>query len=415
MRGKAGLHRRSTAGAVWRHAVAVTVTAGVAAVGLAFGPAAEATTTGSHAAAAIPREAPAGNAFYAPRSLPRGRPGDIIWTRPIAAPKGARAWKVLYHSQALDGRDIAVSGVIVTPTGGAPNGGRTIVSWAHGTRGIADSCAPSRRRTVVAEIPGIDDYLEAGYTVAATDYEGLGTPGVHPYLVGDSEARGILDIARAARRFKDAQAGDGDVIIAGHSQGGQGAVFAGEIAPDYAPDLHVLGVAALAPATELTTMLPVASTLPDTLGYVVMGLIGFRAAYPTADPTPVLADPVTKDLAVVEHTCADGVMKHFSTSPGRVIAQNPADVNPFPQLMQENTPGSVKMTVPMFVAQGDKDDTVLQPFTDTFVKRACAHGDTIEYRVYPGTDHYTVRDASRPNMLAWMADRVAGRAADSNC
>src|SRR5690348_9050648 len=266
MVGKAGRPRRQTAGTTWRRAVAVAVGATAAVVALA--PVAGATAHRKRAEGSVPREAPAGNAFYAPRGLAKGRPGDIVWVSSIAAPKGARAWKILYHSRTIEGRDIAVSGVIVTPTGKAPKGGRPLLSWAHGTRGIADSCAPSRRSAVASEIPGINELVKAGYTVAATDYEGLGTPGVHPYLVGDSEAHGILDIARAAQHFKDAQAGK-DVLVAGHSEGGQGAVFAGEIAPQYAPDLHLLGVVAIAPATELTTMLPVASTLPDTLGFVV--------------------------------------------------------------------------------------------------------------------------------------------------
>ena len=44
--------------------------------------------------------------------------------------------------------------------------------------------------------------VDAGYVVAATDYEGLGTPGVHPYLVGESEGRSVLDAARAARALE---------------------------------------------------------------------------------------------------------------------------------------------------------------------------------------------------------------------
>ena len=175
---------RSRIGAAWRRTVAVA--AGSAAALVALAPAAGASQP--HTRSALPSEAPAGNAFYAPQNLPKGDPGDLIWSRPIAAPKGARAWKILYHSRSLEGRDIAVSGVVVVPTTHAPKGGRTIVSWAHGTRGIADTCAPSRRSAVASEIPGIDELIGAGYVVAATDYEGLGTPGVHPYLVGDSEA-----------------------------------------------------------------------------------------------------------------------------------------------------------------------------------------------------------------------------------
>ncbi len=307
-----------------------------------------------------------------------------------------------------------MSGVVVAPKGAAPKDGRPVVTWAHGTRGIADVCAPSRRRAVASEIPGITEMLAKGFTVVASDYEGLGTPGVHPYLVGDSEAHGVLDIARAAQHVKGAGASD-NVIVSGHSQGGQAAIFAGEIAPVYAPDLKVAGIAAAAPATELDTMLPVASTLPDTLGFVVMGIVGFHAAYPDAQPASIFSSATVGDLGYVDKKCADDVMEHFATSPGDVIKQSPADVAPFPTLMAQNTPGTVTIQSPVFVAQGDKDRTIYKAFTDTFVQRACAHGDQIEYRTYDGTDHYTVRDASRTDLMTWMSDRFAGRPATSTC
>ena len=93
-------------------------------------------------------------------------------------------------------------------------------------------------------------WSKAGYVVAATDYEGLGTPGVHPYLVGESEGRGVLDAARAAKALAATDAGD-QVLVFGHSQGGQAALFAGELAASYAPELTVLGVAAAAPAADV--------------------------------------------------------------------------------------------------------------------------------------------------------------------
>ena len=126
-------------------------------------------------------------------------PGTIIRSQPIAAPPGAKAWKVLYHSRSVGGDDVAVSGVVVAPTGAAPKGGRTVVTWAHGTTGLADQCAPSKSTDAATTIPFVDDLLHAGYVVTATDYEGLGTPGVHAYLVGQSEGRSVLDAARAAR------------------------------------------------------------------------------------------------------------------------------------------------------------------------------------------------------------------------
>ena len=101
-----------------------------------------------------PRKAPTGRAFYLPpEPLPSAKPGNLIWSTPFKAIPGAQAWKVLYHSRAVDGSDIAVSGVVVAPTGPAPAGGRPVISWAHGTHGIADQCAPSRTGDMVLAPP----------------------------------------------------------------------------------------------------------------------------------------------------------------------------------------------------------------------------------------------------------------------
>jgi dipeptidyl aminopeptidase/acylaminoacyl peptidase len=121
-----------------------------------------------------------------------------------------------------------------------------VASWAHGTSGLADTCAPSKDPGVVSGTPYLRELLDAGFAVVATDYEGLGTPGLHPYLVGESEGRSVLDAARAAAALPDAGASS-NVIVYGHSQGGHAVLFAGELAPSYAPDLNLLGVAAGAP------------------------------------------------------------------------------------------------------------------------------------------------------------------------
>ena len=93
-----------------------------------------------------------------------------------------------------------------------------VVTWAAGRAGLADLCAPSKQPDIAsgtsgagigyprALIPMLQTFLDAGYVVAATDYEGLGTPGLHPLLVGESEGRGVLDAARAARGVKPAAA-----------------------------------------------------------------------------------------------------------------------------------------------------------------------------------------------------------------
>jgi hypothetical protein len=150
----------------------------------------------------ISRIGPEGVAFYTPSPLPAGSHGDVIWSRPISGGRGlpdaASNELVLYHSTALSGRDVAVSGTVAIPKGNPPSGGWPVVSWAHGAVGYADTCAPSRdagvgspQHAYVSKMGrSLDELVKEGYVVAQTDYEGLGTPGGHPYAVGQA-GRGV--------------------------------------------------------------------------------------------------------------------------------------------------------------------------------------------------------------------------------
>ena len=390
-----------------RAGAALLATLGV----LAGGPAASAATPASR----VPRDGPAGNAFYAPRQVAPGRPGDVVWSSPIISPAGSRAWKILYHSRAVDGRDVVVSGIVITPTAKPPSGGWPVVTWAHGTEGLADACAPSKALDIAYRIPGIQSFIKQGYVVVATDYQGLGTPGEHPYLVGVSEGRGVLDIARAAHEMSPANAST-KVLVYGHSQGGQAALFAGQIAATYAPDLHLLGVAAVAPVSDLTELLPEATATPAALGYAVMAAVGFHAAYPDTNLASVLTPLAIAGLGYVDQHCAADVIDHYAEfTPSQIIAQSPLIVPAFAALLQQNTAGTVATAAPLFIAQGDRDELVPKPTTDQYVQRACGVGDHILYRVYPGQDHIGARDASVKDIQAWMAARVAGQPAPSTC
>jgi acetyl esterase/lipase len=195
--------------------------------------------------------------FYVPPSpLPDGKPGDVIWAEAIDAPKGANAWKVLYLSRSADMEPIAVSGWVVAPKPGGAESPKPVVAWAHGTTGLADECAPTQRRldeptvTNLAAIPMLSELIAAGYVVAATDYEGLGTPGLHTYGVSDSEARTVLDSIRAAGKMPT---GAGSrALVFGESQGGRVAVVVNEMASDYAPEIELVGVVSSGTAVPLS-------------------------------------------------------------------------------------------------------------------------------------------------------------------
>jgi alpha-beta hydrolase superfamily lysophospholipase len=356
-----------------------------------------------------------GKGSSTPHRLRAGRPGEVISATPAISPAGSRAWRVLYHSRSIDGRDVEVSGVIVAPTAKAPPGGHPVVAWAHGTHGLADACAPSHAIDVTYRIPGIRDFIKAGYVVVATDYEGLGTPGEHPYLIGASEGRGVLDIARAAQQLPGANA-SANLLVYGHSQGGQAALFAGELASTYAPDLHLLGVAAVAPVSDVTALLPGAAKLPPLVGYVVMAAVGLHTAYPSVDLSTVLTPQTLAHLSIVDQLCSDDVVDYYAQlPPSQVLVQNPIDVPAIAAIEAQNRAGFVPTAAPLFVIQGDKDLLVPKMETDLFTQRACALGDRVLYRVYPGQDHVGARDVSVKDVVAWMADRVAGTPAPSTC
>ncbi len=369
-------------------------------------------------------------AFYTPPDpLPPGAPGTIIRTEKVTGvpgvPATATVWRILFHSRSIYGIDIAESGYIVVPGGTAPKGGYPILSWAHGTTGFAGICAPSLFTSQGGVgpylLPGMSDYLKAGFVVAATDYEGLGTPGIHPYLVGESEGRGVLDAARAARRLPDLHTSS-TVMIYGHSQGGQAALFAGELAPTYAPDLHIAGVVAAAPATGLSTILGVVTTSvgQSILEFTLPVAYTWARTYhdlPLSDLFTAAGQSTAE--SVVTQGCLPAVIeaigaRHLSATsvfaPG--AATNPVVI----AHAKMNDPGRTETPAPMLIVQGAADTTVPPALTDAYVTQmACPLKDTIDYLHVPGATHGTVVTVSVSTITQWMTARLQGSAAPSTC
>jgi pimeloyl-ACP methyl ester carboxylesterase len=346
--------------------------------------------------------------------LPPGEPGAIIRTEETSAPSGTRAWRVIYHSRALGGADIAVSGVVVAPTGAPPPGGFPVLSWAHGTTGLADSCAPSRFGLGAALYWDILPELAArGYVVAATDYEGLGTPGLHPYIVGASEGRGVLDAVRAARRIPEAGAGNRAVVL-GHSQGGHAALFAGEIAPRYAPDVDVIGVVAAAPPAELDSLGDQLEGSPF-IGYSVAVLAAYSAVYPEARLEEVLTARALADIGVLEEGCVGDILSTYDRPPGQLFRGNRLERPPWPALFARNSPGRTSTPDPVLIVQGTDDEQIPVEVVRALSQRLCTLGVTADLQVYRHADHGGVLSESRADVIDWIEDRFAGRPAVDGC
>jgi alpha-beta hydrolase superfamily lysophospholipase len=350
-----------------------------------------------------------------------GPPGTIIRQEPmIGAPAGASAYRVLYRSSSPDGAPIAVSGVIIIPAGAAPAAGWPIVAWAHPTTGIVPHCAPSLALFIFQQIAGSRELLEQGYAIAATDYPGLGTPGPHPYLVGASEARAVIDSVRAARSFPG-MGNSNRYAVWGHSQGGQASLFTGMISKTYAPELQLVGVAAAAPATDLATLMTDDMNTSGGRNLTAMTVWSWAQVYgaPIDSVVAPAAMPVVNRLAT---ECIESVFDILAREQiSKPLAQdfltvtNPATLEPWRSLLARNTPGVLPRTIPVFLAQGSTDGLVRPQVTRAYMQRLCRPGSRVRMLVMPNVNHGFAGRDSAGAAVSWMADRFAGRPAPSDC
>lgn len=373
------------------------------------------------------------DAFYTPPVGVPAQPGELIRAEPLArgVPDGTRAWRILYTTTDRTGDPAVASGTVLAPEDTTGAGGTDVVDGssdpslviavAHGTTGIVPGCAPSLAPDPFADgaAPALRTMVGRGWVAVTTDYVGLGTAGPHAYLVGSAAAHDVLDSVRAARELPELTL-DHRAVVWGHSQGGLGALWTGLLAPEYAPDVEVVGVAAFAPATDLTALADGVRT--GAIGKVVSAYIGrsWSEVYdiPLAD---VVSPAYTGIVRGVGARCFGGLdaLAAFATGSqltGEIFRADAMD-GPIGAHLRENTPSGT-IDVPVLIAQGDQDALVLPGPQRAFVEQWCAAGQPLDYREYPGLDHLTLVAGDSPltaQLEQWTEARWEGSPATSTC
>ena len=347
--------------------------------------------------------------YLSPTPAPSGQPGEILRSQPIeSAPDGVDAYRVVYHSTDLNGKDILVSGVVAVPEGPAPEGGRTVVAWGHPTTGIAPRCAPSVGIDPFDLIEGFSELIARGYAVAYTDYSGMGMAGESAYLIGSTEGRNVLDSVRAARQL-DIGASD-RVALWGHSQGGQAVLFAAQLAADYAPELDVEAVAVAAPAVDLGGLLD--ADIDDISGVTISAyafdvFVDVYGSTPGVSLETILVPAAVDVVPRMAQLCLLGqnAALHELGAPfidGAFLIADPATTEPWASLLKENTPGGVRLDMPLFVAQGASDTLVRPELTARFVAEQQGLGTDVTSIVIADTGHGLVALRALPELLPWL-------------
>lgn len=349
------------------------------------------------------------------------RIGSLVAANPVSGtPAGMRAWRVRYWTSDK-GRPIQVTGMVIAPSvrsGGKP---RPVIAWAHGLVGIAQRCAPSVGTANFAAIPALGDAIRRGYTVVAPDYPGLGSDMVHPVLVGRSEGASLLDAVRAARGIPSADAGS-RFALWGESQGGHAALWAGQMAARYAPDLQLVGTAAIVPPTDL------ARNFDEGRDPRVRALL---TSYTAASWSRYYGAPMSTFgsrqvqnvmLRLADNNCVTpGKTPRLGTIIGVAIAQaavrkvDLGQAKPWAGLMRANNPSPSAIQVPTLIYSGSQDTIVAPAVVRDFARQACAAGRPLAYKIVSGGRHATVAHLEAQATLDWIGDRFAGKRVTTKC
>ncbi|MGW8725296.1 lipase family protein [Streptomyces sp. NPDC055808] len=350
-------------------------------------------------------------------------PGDIVTQSPTEFHPlpgqwtNTRAWHVTYRSTTAKGAPNVVSGTVIVPNDGR-TGPRPVVTYAVGTVGLGDSCAPSANFPygTAVEATLINQVVQKGWAVAVTDYEGLGTPGDHTYTVGRAEGTAVLDAARAAERLGipgvDANS---PVGIMGYSQGGQASSWAAELHDSYAPDLKVKGTATGGVPADL---MKVAASNDGGLGsgLIFMAAAGQDAAFPELklnsylNPAgKALVDYFKSNCVAIDTTV--GSFKHITD----MTVKNPLEQPDWQARLAESKLGTHRPDAPVYLYHGTIDELIPYAVGQQLRSDWCAKDANVEWHALPRLGHIGGVTAGGIPAANWLADRFAGRTTHPNC
>jgi alpha-beta hydrolase superfamily lysophospholipase len=331
--------------------------------------------------------------------------------------QGIKAARVVYRSTSGDGQSTEVSGSVFTPTGDPPAGGWPVISYGHGSTGIDEPCAPSLSESLLGYADVVATLIKNGYAVALADFQGLGAPGVHPYLDARVAGVNMIDAVRALRATFPGVSNRWAAY--GGSQGGGAAWAADEQARTYAPELELVGAVAISPAADVSGLADkaVQGTVTDEQELAVLTIVEVLARlHPDINRNDYRRGAVAQYWDIL-----------WSCSGSNVVHRNDAAKTVEPQDVAPNSPEAADrlrnylrqwalpqqpLSAPLLVWYGGTDPYIDAPWTAAAIERACALGGTVtvqfgEDKGHGEVDHY--------EFLQWLAERFAGAPVANDC
>ncbi|UVL80519.1 alpha/beta hydrolase [Pseudomonas putida] len=363
------------------------------------------------------------SAFYTWSKAIPATPGKLLRSEPLdqalSLPHAASAQRILYTS--LDGIDgktpVVVSGALFIPKGKAPAGGWPVASWGHGTVGVADICAPSWAGRSYRDVQYLNRWLDEGYAIVATDYQGLGVPGGHPLLNNRMAAYGILDAAKAVVAGVPGLADK--VLIIGQSQGGAGAFAAGAYAATYAPKLGVkgsIGTGVIYTVGSKNVGEQDQDKVDPALAYGFYTLLAAQQYDPSIDPRDFYTDKALPLFEQARTSCLSALVSDVvgtGLTPANAKKDYKGDQLK-PWLAQVSYP-TLKLAQPIFIGTGAEDKTPAAATQVALMQDACKAGSVVQGHLYKGLGHSETVNASLKDSIPFARQVISGQPVTPNC
>lgn len=350
------------------------------------------------------------------------RVGPLIAADPVTnTPAGMQAWRIRYRTMDQDGRPLEVTGMVVAPREAEPREPRRVIAWTHGAWGVAEKCGPSLSPSFWTSTPGLAEMVRRGYVVVAPDYPGLGTPGVHGFLIGRETAWSVLDAVRAAQEIPGAAAGR-TFALWGESQGGHAALWTAREAATYAPGLRLVGTAAAVPPTDLAANLRQGSDPNVRAMLTAFAADSWSRRF--GAPLSTMFNKVNQGVVtrLAQNNCIQlGKTPKIGTILGVLSVRQAlqrkdmASTPPWSEIARDNSVDPARVQGPLLIAQGDRDTVVAPAVTLAFARRYCRIGKPLRYIRMPAADHAGTARESVTETLDWIDARFTGGRLVNDC
>jgi hypothetical protein len=360
-------------------------------------------------------------------------PGTVLNQRSVQVALGTNstpitAEQLLYRTTGELGQPIATVTTVLMPATGtaAPD----LVDYLSFYDALGAQCDPSytlqggnpgsaNEQQAEAEQAFIASYLANNFIVTIPDFEGPDLEWTAGYLA----AYASLDALRATESYLNLPAST-KAGLTGYSGGSIAAEWASEVAPQYAPQLDIVGVAEGGIPVDYAHNLAYINGATSSWSSIIPAVLDALSLAYGVDLTPFLS-PYGVQLTTQD---AQACIGSLSGVPGLTIQellkpqyQDFLAVPVFAKIVDDLIMGSVPghPTGPLFMGVGDSDGTgdgiMVTADVEGLAHEYCQQGVPLQLSVYQGSDHTQAAAQFEPAAISFLQQRFAGVPFQNGC